>query len=178
MSLNVIFVGPINSGKTTRLYQLVKKAKKENKKIGGILNLPVMQKGEKIGYDVVDLLTDKKVPFARLNSITKRQEKTDLYLGRWVIFYKGIQFANEALLKAYVCQADLIIVDEVGHLELQGKGLKPMLDKIMDSKLKKILVVRSSLENQVKSLYKNYKFDKINIHSKNSKKQLELIFGN
>ncbi len=66
-------------------------------------------------------------------------------------FYKhAFEKANTILLEALVEQPSWIVIDEIGKLELKGKGLYYSVNKIIDSysqssKSKLLIVIRESL---------------------------------
>ncbi len=44
-------------------------------------------------------------------------------VGDYLISYGGLEFANMAIQKALENKCDMVLIDEVGHLELGGKGI-------------------------------------------------------
>lgn len=46
-----------------------------------------------------------------------------MLVGNHLISYQGLEFANRAIQKALENKCDMVFIDEVGHLELAGKGI-------------------------------------------------------
>lgn len=169
----LIITGPINSGKSTFIYQIAQELLQHNITIGGIFNLPVFELGTKIGYDshsavFLSLLLQqslrviKGTPFARLKSLVPHPTKTDIEFGQWIIFHEGIQFCIQQIETAINQQKQVIFIDEIGPLEIAGQGFRSILDTILLGKDKLpshlILVVRDSIVESVKQLYPNQSF--------------------
>ncbi len=112
---NFLFVGEKNSGKSTVLYNLLKRAEFS---CGGIISLPVFSGGKKIGADVIDIQTDERRILTRVKKYAHFSGET---VGRYVISGEGIEHGKRAIKKA-IDTCDCIVIDEIGPLELGGKG--------------------------------------------------------
>ncbi len=66
---------------------------------------------------------------------------------KYVISPEGICFGREALEKALTEKCDLVVIDEVGPLELQGDGLSESVKTCLSLAPNLVVVVRSSLVN-------------------------------
>lgn len=132
-------------------------------KVAGTVNSGIDEHGKRIGYNSIDFLSGKEVPFARLKTQVAKPTPDDIAIGRWIIFEQGLSFCHKAILQAIKTKVKLIIIDEIGPLELQGKGLKPVLDKALKAEPAKLIVVRSSLVEDLINLYKDYRFEVLTI---------------
>ena len=83
-------------------------------------------------------------------------------VGRYTFSASAFAWANEVLLKASQNPENKwLIIDEIGPLELQDKGLTPALDQIManlreDQNL--VLVIREKIAESVLLLYQLNKY--------------------
>lgn len=103
----------------------------------------VEQDNEKIGYDLLDLESEKLIPFIR-RSGQKNWEK----IGPYFFIPQGLAWAERIILRSK--DAEILVVDEIGPLELEGKGLWPALKKIIFQRHQKfIFVVRRSIVNNL-----------------------------
>lgn len=91
----------------------------------------------------MDLLTGEETSFARLS--LHRAFKGGEKVGDHTISKDGILFACGAIERAVDNKCDLVVIDEVGILELRGKGLMPAVELALASAVNVLLVVRSSL---------------------------------
>lgn len=136
MKSNVLIIhGERASGKTTRVSELVEKAKEEGITVRGVLSKRIMNLGETIGYDGVDLCSGLSFPLARLKGKTRSPDWQTVCNLIYVFSGKGVRRANRILMSAAeeMCESTLIVVDEYGHLEKQGNGLCPGLNNVINS---------------------------------------------
>lgn len=164
---NWILSGPIGSGKTTCAYTVAKRLNSAGIVVGGIVSPGIDAEGKRIGYNSIDLLSGQEVPFARLKNLVDKPSPDDILIGRWIIFQQSLSFCEKAILQAIEAKVSLIVIDEVGPLELQGRGLKPVLDKALDACPAKLIVVRSSLVTELINLCRDYDFEVFTIKGQN-----------
>ena len=105
---------------------------------------------------MIDLLTGKEVAFARLSLY--RSFKGGEKVGSYTISRDGIIFACDAIKRAVESRCDLVVVDEVGPLELAGKGLMPAVELALTSPGNVLIVVRSSLREALQKHFSAYEF--------------------
>jgi len=132
--------GQQNSGKSTALHQL---AVYLSEKCGGVICLPVFDGQRKIGTDAFDVITGQRVPFSRLTN-----SSDSIRIGHQYIRPTGIKHCLQAIGRA-VAACRLIIIDEIGPLELRGDGLFSGVQKSLIGESDVLMVVRSSLTNAV-----------------------------
>ena len=144
----ILWTGPKHSGKTTSASRLVQTACIEGFVIAGILQPPIYDNGELVGFDVLDIQNQKQIPLARRN---KGKNST----GSFNFIADGLKFGHTALSKETTKIADLIIIDEFGLLELRGNGWRSNVDTLLSQRNNMILlVVRQELTKMVRWLYK------------------------
>lgn len=134
-----ILTGPVHSGKTSLLKRVFHELKKKEVKIDGFLSEVVFEKQEVLGYNLFALKEEKAVPFIR-----RRGEENWQKIGPYFFLPEGLAQAQEIIFRGK--DADFFIVDEIGPLELAGKGLWPALEKVIfQSSIKYLLVVRRQI---------------------------------
>jgi len=140
-----IVTGDRASGKTSLLAALTKEFQQRQRSVGGILS-PVVQKDSmRTGYDVINIQTGERVPLCR-----NEPDGSGVKIGEWIFRNNGIQFGCGALDPSLLIACDLIIVDEVGPLELENKVWATSLDRlIVSSPCQIILAVREHLIERV-----------------------------
>jgi len=79
-------------------------------------------------------------------------------VGDYTISRDGIIFACDAVKRAVESRCDLVVIDEVGPLELSGKGLIPAVKLALASTVNVLLVVRSSLREALQRHFAEYEF--------------------
>lgn len=128
-----MLTGPVHSGKTTLLKRVVQEFKRKKLVIGGFLSEAVFKGPERIGYDLFDLKGKKSFLFIR------RAGKADWQrIGSYFFAPSGLEEAQKIISRSK--EADICIVDEVGPLELSGKGFWPALRPILFPPLTTFLI--------------------------------------
>lgn len=79
-------------------------------------------------------------------------------VGDYTISRDGISFACGAIKRAVESRCGLVVIDEVGPLELRGKGLMPAVELALESPVSVLIVVRSSLKGALQKRFSQYEF--------------------
>lgn len=122
-------------GKTTFTKKITDELKKHNISVGGIISERVMRESDTTGYDLVDIETGRKEIFLRQD-----EEKWTDKIGKFSINPEGIKFGLSVLDPENLKGKTLVVIDEVGMLELDNKGWAGCLEELIDSSLVHILI--------------------------------------
>lgn len=134
-----IFTGAIQSGKTTTLFKLLTIAGGAD----GILQ-PLID-----GYRCLYCIKDKRL----LPLEVAEREQGTLQIGRYRFLRSSFDAANQYLCNIH--SAEVVCIDEVGPLELQGEGIFAGLNGVImhgTPNIRVIVVVRESLLSEVVGL--------------------------
>ncbi len=144
-----ILTGPVDSGKTTFLKRVIEELKKQKVKMDGFLSEGIVEGQEKIGYDLVDLGVGKSIPFIRKSGQQDWQR-----IGPYFFIPEGLSRAKMIILQSR--EADILVVDEIGPLELSGQGVWDALEHVVFQRLQNYLFVlrREILEDFLKMVGK------------------------
>lgn len=155
-----ILTGDINSGKSSVLAKWVDEYREEGRLIGGVLAPAHWFKGEKVYYDAIDIETGKRHIFASTKPISEAET-----FERFWVSKKGKQMAERAITKIKD-NYDVGIVDEIGPMELEGKGLIRAFKIVLSHPPQKLIIaVRESLVDDVVRTFGLNRFEKLDIHS-------------
>jgi nucleoside-triphosphatase len=136
-----VLSGDRGSGKTRLLTAIAETLLMSGKKVGGILSPVVQSQDSRLGYDVLDLQSGRQIPLCRRDI-----EPTGGSTGPFRFDAEAIRFGNSALEQAATSGADLVILDEVGPLEFDGKGWAEGLERLLETfHGSLLLVVRPNL---------------------------------
>jgi len=135
----LILTGRIHSGKTTRLRRLVSEWRARQIALDGFLSPAVFESGRRVGYDWLDLGTDRCVPFLR-----RRGEADWERIGPYFLIPPTLERAKRKI--GTHDRRNLLIVDEIGPLELRGRGVWPALKAALsEPPLRCLIVVREDI---------------------------------
>jgi molybdopterin-guanine dinucleotide biosynthesis protein A len=154
--VRLLVVGEPGSGKTSWCREYINRRRESGSSVGGILSPAIEKQGQRVGSNALDLLTGKEVPFARLSG--HGCFKGGEMVGDYTISRDGIIFACDAIKRAVESRCDLVVIDEVGPLELGGKGLMPAVELALASPVNLLIVVRSSLKEALQGHFPEYEF--------------------
>ena len=172
-----ILTGEVGSGKTTFLASFISLIKKEfpNTAAGGVLCRAVFEANTKVGYELEQLPGGERYLFALHSTIVEDRQAGSgkdrapllrqgealegvgpeglIRIGRWFILRGVLDKAEKAILSAVRGSCDLVVIDEFGELELQGRGFRSAADELACSGKAGILVVRQGILDEVNRLY-------------------------
>ena len=139
-----LLIGDRHSGKTSACRRLVESARARGLAVGGILAPATYEGGRCIGYEVVDLATGQSTHLA--TTAGSGVEQT----GRFRFLAEGLALGRAALERTIEPAPELVIVDEVGQLELDGGGWSRQVDQLVAERSGlMLLVVRRELATRV-----------------------------
>jgi nucleoside-triphosphatase len=134
-----ILTGPVHSGKTSLLKKVVRELKGQEYRIDGFLSETVSEKGEIVGYNLLGLKEEKSIPLIR-----RTGEKEWQKVGSYFFIPQGLEEAEKIILRGK--EADIFVIDEVGPLELSGKGFWPALKQVVFQPLNSyVFIVRKNI---------------------------------
>jgi nucleoside-triphosphatase THEP1 len=155
----ILWTGPKHSGKTTEAAVLFLRAIKADFNVAGVLALPLYNKDKLAGFEIMDLHS------GNCQILARRTEENKAFS----FSLKGLRLGQKVLTKKTTNEADLIIVDEFGPLEIAGKGWRKCVDNLLSkSPALLLLVVRKELVKKVEQLYKYLPIRKVNASDKSS----------
>ncbi|MCR4407944.1 MAG: nucleoside-triphosphatase [Anaerolineae bacterium] len=132
--------GEIGAGKTTICQKVVESARTRGVTCGGLSTPALVEHGRKVGIVGVDLRSGERRVMARID-----RDLGGPRVGCYYFMADAFPWANAVIASAVEAGCDLLVVDEIGPLELmQGGGLIPALD-LLDAIPRALVVVRLSL---------------------------------
>ena len=149
MKVHILF-GPVKTGKTTRLLNWVQ----YKASIDGILAPIVNDKRH-----LLHLGSNKQ---KLLEAPAKKPDSEIVEVGKYRFQKDVFSWACKKLNETQENSPDWLIIDEIGPLELGGKGLAPALDRIIENpeRIKNlVLVIRGKLVKQVTARFGLQRFE-------------------
>ena len=150
-----VYTGPVKSGKTTKLMQWAS----DQKNIDGIFQ-PVVD-GKRYIYHIGSRT------LKMLETQSEKSNEEILEIGEYRFLKNTFSWCQKILKDCLNKNIEWLIIDEVGPLELKGKGLEPGITELLNSKNNfsgnVVFVVRDSMLEKFVEHYKlDNKYDLIN----------------
>ena len=143
--MQIIITGGVQSGKSILAARLVQFLNSRGVLLSGILAVGLWQDGQRQGFDLVDLKTGAKCPLAK-----RQNDSGGSPITPFQFFDKGLAVGAKALDKERCRNTSVIMVDEVGKLELNGEGWARFLDPLLSIRsASHIWIVRENLVEKV-----------------------------
>jgi nucleoside-triphosphatase THEP1 len=141
----VIITGDIHQGKTTFAQKVVSLLIEQGISIGGFLALRKDEKGVRTGFSIMEI---GKGEVRELCSL--RKEENRVSTGHFYFNEEAIQWGNRILDPEYLDGKKLVVIDELGPLELSGKGWNGAIEKLCEqSSMPHLWIVRKSILNKI-----------------------------
>jgi len=139
----ILLTGRRGVGKTTVCQAVAELARRRGYRPGGVITPALYDSyGAKVGFEAVDVGSGQRWPLTRTD-----RELGGPRVGPYSFDPAALDRALRVLRRAISVGCDLLIVDEIGPLELeQGKGFAPILDLLpAEGATHTLIVVRLAL---------------------------------
>jgi len=173
MNIKILITGPPRCGKSTLIVKLIEYFSKKQFTVHGFLTPEVREGSNRIGFDIEDIKTKEREKLAR-----KGNFNTKHHVGKYCVFiekfekfifkYEHIQFQQE----------DLIMIDEIGKMELFSKKFQEFIIKIFASNISIIATIGLTVKHSIKDHLLNLPNVKIfNLNSQNFHRTYQKIIS-
>jgi nucleoside-triphosphatase THEP1 len=141
----IVIQGDVSEGKTSFIIELIKRLKENGYNPGGIFTKKNIENGETTGYNLISIRNGERKEFLR----SGREEGSE-GIGRYTINNESLSWARNIISKEKNETEKILIIDEVGRLEINGGGWKNNIDTILSDKDQiLIMTVRKDYLNEV-----------------------------
>ena len=141
----VIITGEIHVGKTTFAQKIVADLLEKNIRIAGFLSIGINENVIRTGFNLVDIGSSRQMELCS----DKKNEKR-LKFGRYYFNSDAISLGNEILNANNLSDKQLIVIDEVGNLELNGQCWSNAIENITRSNtVPQLWIVRKNLLQKI-----------------------------
>lgn len=137
--------GPVQGGKTTYLADQIKRFKKQDLKVMGFLCPGSFSENRRTAFSLENIETGFRVPMGSEKEV-KGWGRYKRFFFNPEAYYQGARWIRESILK----DPDLLVIDEVGPMELDGGGWAEILEFLETKKtIEQLWVVREKLAMEV-----------------------------
>lgn len=117
-------------GKTTLLLKIVEALKAKGYCVGGMISREVREGGTRVGFEILDLVTNKRGWLAQVS------QKTGPQVGKYRVNLEDLNNVGVAAIISAVRSCDVVAVDEIGPMELFSEKFKQaVMDAVESGKL-------------------------------------------
>ncbi len=165
--MKVAITGKPGIGKTTACIKIYE-ALKDKIAIAGFITKEIRVGRERVGFEIIELNSDFNVKLA---------EKKDGYpkVGKYRVYVENIDMISKRI-EDYM-KAELIIIDEVGPMELKSREFVRSVEKLVNSDKDVILTIHYKLNHPLLNDIRS-KFDVVTLDYRNRDKIVrEVIEG-
>lgn len=151
--IKIFITGPPGSGKTTVVTKLYENLKMYNFRVGGIITSELRENNIRVGFEIKALDTGEKAILAHINI------RDGPRVGKYRVNIKGLEDIGVQAIKRALTNCDIIIVDEIGPMELKSAKFIKAVNNVLDSKIPAVLTVHykisTNLHNHFQTRWNN-----------------------
>lgn len=157
-----LVIGPLRSGKTTRLLEIATSC--EN--AGGFACPKRITDGEHLGYTIQSIASGASTVFSRRQGITENGWEAAEAIGDWCISKDGLRFADKTIAEDLESGRSPVFVDEIGPLELMDRGFAKLFRNLLSKPVPVVAVVREKLVDQVVDHFHIQQYTRIDVKAR------------
>ena len=124
---NILLTGRPRVGKSTLIRKVVERLKELGyKNIGGFYTLEVRKEGERAGFSINTLN-------GKTGRLAEAGFESRFRLGRYGIDMESFEGVAVKAIEDAIDKSDIIVIDEIGFMELKSRRFRELLIKALDS---------------------------------------------
>jgi len=140
-SVKIGITGLPGSGKTHALMKVVEMLEEENRIVGGMITEPIVERNRRVGFYVMDWFSKNKAVLAHV-SVQSR-----FCVGKYGVDLESLNNIGVIALKNACKDADIIVVDEVGKMEVESDQFVDAVKEAMETNKPMILTLHKKSRN-------------------------------
>ncbi|HIQ23953.1 MAG TPA: NTPase [Pyrodictium delaneyi] len=140
MEMYALVTGRPGVGKTTLVRRVIEKLRKEGYELTGFFCPEVRQNGRRIGFKITSLDGSLEAWLARIEGCNGPR------VGRYNTCQEAEEVARGTIER--IDNADLIVIDEIGPMELRLRGIREIILRVLRSGKPGLFVVHERLSDR------------------------------
>ncbi|HZY70285.1 MAG TPA: NTPase [Thermoplasmata archaeon] len=129
------------SGKTQTLLRIIQLLEQEGMKVGGMVTEPILEKHRRAGFQITNWLTKEHEVFAH-ESIKSRVRS-----GKYGVNLSALEGLGTRSLQEARDQADVIVIDEVGKMEVESDAFTQSVLNTLDADKSIVMTLHKKSRN-------------------------------
>ena len=129
------------SGKTQTLLRIIQLLEEEGVKVGGMVTEPIVEKQRRAGFQITNWLTKEHEVFAHEGL------KSRIHSGRYGVNLGALEGLGARALAEAREEADVIVIDEVGKMEVESDAFTKCVMDTLDAKKSIVMTLHKKSRN-------------------------------
>jgi len=146
----VLITGPPRCGKSTLISKSLDYFSEMNYTIHGFLTPEVREEGKRIGFDIKDIYSKEHGKLARIGNYNTKHK-----LGKYSVFVGDLEEMISKLEIIEFKEIDLLVIDEIGKMELCSKKFQNFIRNIFSSDVAILATIGLKLKHPIKDFILN-----------------------
>jgi nucleoside-triphosphatase len=139
--IKIGITGLPGAGKTHALLKVIEMLEADDLKVGGMITEPIIEDNKRIGFYVIDWQTKKKSVLADVDVHSK------FMVGKFGVDLNALENVGVAALTRACEQADVVVIDEVGKMEVESEKFVAAVKAALDVDKPIILTLHKKSRN-------------------------------
>ncbi|UCG93151.1 MAG: NTPase [candidate division WOR-3 bacterium] len=130
---NVLLSGPPRIGKTTIIHKIINKM---NKECAGFYTEEMRKSGQRVGFKLVSLANESCI-------MSHKRIKSRYRVGTYRVDIACVEKIGVAAIRRGIEKSNIIVIDEIGKMELFSKEFQDIVLKALDAPLPVLATILS-----------------------------------
>jgi len=140
-ALKIGITGLPGAGKTVALMKVIEMLEADGKSVGGMITEPIVKRGRREGFYVMDYASKERRVFASKDIVSK------VMVGRYGVDVIALDEVGVNALRHATANCDVIVIDEVGKMEVESDGFVAAVKEALDADKPLILTLHKKSRN-------------------------------
>ena len=158
--LKAIVTGRPGSGKSTVVSRACDELQRRGWRIGGVVCPEVRVQGERVGFEIIDLMTGERGTLAGV------EPSSGPPIGKYYVNINDLEGVGVRAVRRALDRADLIVIDEVGPMEMKSRAFQDCIREAFRSTKNMIAVVHWTMVLRFSSEYKDARVFEVTLDSR------------
>ena len=160
IDLKAIVTGMPGSGKSTAVRSVCEELQRKGWRIGGAICPEIRVHGVREGFEIIDLMTGQRGTLAEVKPSNEPR------VGKYYVKISDLEGICTPAIKRALDQADLVVIDEVGPMEMKSSAFQDCVRDAFLSDKNLIAVVHRTLALKFSSEFKGTRVFEVTLDSR------------
>ena len=139
----LLITGPPGVGKTTVLMKTIDILKGKGFKVGGMLSREVRESGVRVGFEILDLSSERRGWLAHVD------QQTGPRMGKYHVSLVDLEAVGAKAISDALENSGIVAIDEVGPMELFSRKFRDAVETALKSSKTVLAVVHWSAKTKI-----------------------------